>query len=177
MPSGSGRSLGAALVDLFKTGGHARSTYDRVSWRAQFSQMSRTKAGYAAMEAAGLSASIETQRKWLAGGETTAANRTKIHEAYRQLATGFDRGWSRAQYAITGRVTQGNDSRERGRGRNAPLRLDGTIGRWNRIEDAWAEGADPDEIERLFVEDVVVPNLGEGSHPWEFDGDDYEVTA
>jgi hypothetical protein len=181
MASGSGRTLGAALVDLFAGGRAAgvRTTYDRVGWRAQFAQLSKTKAGYAAMEAAGLEATIRTQRGWLAGDTVpTAANQAKIREAYRSMAGGFGRQWSTAQYAIKGRLTQGRDSRVRGERGTSPLRLDGRLGRWDRIEDAWTDGEpDPGEIERLFIQDVVVPNLGEGSYPWEFDGDWYEVNA
>lgn len=180
MASGSGRTLGRALADLFahsgKPGGR-RSTYDRTGWQAQFSQMSKTKAGYAAMETAGLSATTRTQRAWLSGDATASqANRSLIAEAYKTMQGGLDSRLQTAIYKISGRVTQGQDSRERGMGRSAPLRVDGNNGRWDRIEDIWNAGADPDDLETQFIEDVVDRDLGEGSYPWEFDGNWYEVT-
>lgn len=181
MATGRGRSLGGALADLFSQGGRAggqRSTYDRKGWRAQFSQLSTTKAGYAAMERAGLSATRETQRNWLSGTtEASKANQGLIAQAYAAMAGGWVPRWETAQYSIKGRLTQGRDSRERGYHGNSPLRLDGNLGIWGPIRDAWNDGADEDTIEELFVEFVVIPNLGEGSFPWEFDGDRYEVTA
>jgi len=181
MATGSGRTLGRALVDLFAHGGKpggARSTYDRVGWQAQFSQLSKTKAGYAAMEAAGLSATIRTQRAWLTGDATASPiNRGRIAEAYKSMQGGFDSRLQTAVLKISGRVTQGQDSRERGRGRSAPLRVDGNNGRWDRIEAIWNAGADPDDIETQYIEDVVDRDLGEGSYPWEFDGNWYEVST
>lgn len=182
MATGNGRSLGQALTALFATAGRPgspRSTYDRKGWRAQFSQLSSTKSGYAAMERAGLNATTRTQRGWLTGdAEASAENRGRIASAYLAMAGGWNaRRWEAAQYVIRGRLTQGNDSRERGYHGNSPLRLDGELGDWDPIEQAWDEGAPPDRIEALFIEFVVIPNLGEGSFPWEFDGDRYEVTA
>jgi hypothetical protein len=179
--SGSGRSLGEALVELFTTEGRAggrRSTYDAKGWQAQFSQLSSTKEGYAAMERAGLSATTRTQRGWLTGdAEPTRANRGLIAEAYRVMAGGFNPGWKAETYEVTGRVTMGSDSRVRGRQGNSPLRVDGRSGIWRRIEAEWNGKADPARLEELFVEDVIVEDLGEGSFPWEFDGNRYEVKA
>lgn len=181
MASGSGRTLGQALTALFATGGRPgspRSTYDRKGWRAQFSQLSATKSGYAAMERAGLNATTRTQRGWLTGDtEASATNRGFIAAAYQAMAGGWNPDWQPKQYVIRGRLTQGNDSRERGYHGNSPLRLDGRLGQWGPIQRAWDDGADPDTIEGLFIEFVVIPNLGEGSFPWEFDGDRYEVSA
>lgn len=182
MTTGSGRTLGTALTSLWTQGGRQgspRSTYDRKGWRAQFAQLSGTKSGYAAMQQAGLSATTRTQREWLAGTtEASKANQGLIAQAYAAMSGGWNSSrWNDAQYVIRGRLTQGADSRERGYHGNSPLRLDGRLGRWAPIERAWDDGADSETIEALFIEFVVIPNLGEGSFPWEFDGDRYEVTA
>lgn len=181
MAIGSGRTLGAALTALFAQGGRPgspRSTYDRKGWRAQFAQLSATKSGYAAMERAGLNATTRTQRGWLSGdSEASKANQGFIAQAYAAMSGGWNSGWNSRQYVIRGRLTQGRDSRERGYRGNSPLRLDGRLGNWGPIERAWNDGADAETIEALFIEFVVIPNLGEGSFPWEFDGDRYEVTA
>lgn len=181
MATGKGRSLGAALGDLFVQRGRPgglRSTYNRKGWRAQFAQLSSTQAGYRAMERAGLSATTETQTNWLRGRtEASKANQGLIAKAYAAMAGGWDRSWETKTYSIRGRVTQGNDSRVRGERGNSPLRIDGRSGEWDPVKDAWDEGADPDELGDLFITHVVVPDLGEGSFPWEFDGDWYEVTA
>jgi hypothetical protein len=178
---GNGQTLGAALMNLFTQGGRPgapRSTYDRKGWRAQFSQLSATKSGYAAMERAGLAASTRTQRGWLAGEtEASKANQGLIAAAYASMAGGWNPAWETKQFVIRGRVTQGRDSRERGYHGNSPLRLDGRLGNWAPIQRAWDDGADTDTVEALFIEFVVIPNLGEGSFPWEFDGNRYEVSA
>lgn len=179
MASGRGRTLGAALADLWRQGGRgggARSTYTATTWKGMFTQLSATQTGYAAMEAAGLSATTRTQRAWLSGDATpTPANQKLIEQAYQAMRGGFNRQYTSGEYRIRGRLTQGRDSRERGRRGNAPLRLDAGLGRWEAIEEIWNRSADPDELEQAFVRFVVNPNLGIGSHPWQFDGDDYEV--
>lgn len=181
MASGSGRTLGAALVDLFTTGGRpggARSSYHAKGWQAQFNQLSSTAAGYKAMEAAGVSATTRTQRGWLSGEVTpNTANRAGIAQAYALMRGGFGQGWKTAKFEISGRVTMGRDSRDRGSGGSSPLRVDGAEGRWDRIEEEFNGAADPDTIERLFITDVIEEDLGEGSFPWEFDGNWYTVTA
>lgn len=181
MATGRGRSLAEALGDLFAQGGRPgghRASYDRIGWRAQFSQLSSTRTGYAAMERAGLGATARTQRGWLTGDtEASKANQGLIAKAYAAMAGGWDRSWETKQYVIRGRVTQGRDSRERGFRGTSPLRIDGRSGDWDPIKDAWDQGAAPDVIGDLFITHVVVNDLGEGSFPWEFDGDRYEVTA
>lgn len=181
MATGKGRSLAEALGDLFTQGGRAggqRASYDRKGWQAQFAQLSSTKTGYAAMERAGLQASTRTQRGWLTGDVAASkANQGLIAKAYAAMAGGWDRSWETKQYVIRGRVTQGRDSRERGYRGNAPLRIDGRSGEWTPIRQAWDDGADAETIGDLFISFVVVNDLGEGSFPWEFDGDRYEVSA
>jgi hypothetical protein len=180
VPAGNGGTLGEALVDLWSTGGRpggARSSYTAQGWQAQFSQLSRTKAGYSAMERAGLSATIATQRNWLSGSATASrANQGLIEQAYHAMQGGFSAGWKTTEYQISGRVTIGADSRDRGNGRHSPLLVDGRDGDWARIEDAWNRGAGPEELERLFVEDVVLEIDGL-SDDIEFDGSSYTVRS
>ncbi len=181
MATGKGRSLAEALGDLFTQGGRSgghRSTYDRKGWQAQFAQLSGTKTGYAAMERAGLNATTRTQRGWLSGEvAATKANQDLIAKAYAAMAGGWDRSWEIKTFTIRGRVTQGRDSRERGYNGHAPLRIDGRSGEWDPIREAWDAGEDAETIGDLFISFVVVNDLGEGSEPWEFDGDRYEVSA
>jgi hypothetical protein len=179
--TGRGRSLGDALIGLFAQQGRPggrRHTYDRQGWRAQFAQLSSTTTGYAAMERAGLSATTRTQRSWLSGDVAASpANQELISKAYQAMAGGWSSSWEAKDFKISGRLTQGNDSRMRGFGRNAPLLINGSLGDWEPIEDAWNDGVDAETLEQLFIAHVVVPNLGTGSYPWKFDGDRYEVTA
>lgn len=182
MPRGSGRSLGAALTDLWRHGGRpggTRSSYTATGWKGQFTELTATKAGYAAMEAAGISATIETQRNWLAGRtEPRRATQDLIHQAYQSMRGGFDRStFADTDYEITGRVTLGRDSRERGMHGTSPLRIDGRVGDWTPIEQAWNDGAGQDTLEALFIQHVLIPDLGEGSHPWVFNGDFYLVVS
>lgn len=184
MASGNGASLGRALADLFSEGrgGGRLKSYTAKSWHAQFAQLSKTKSGYAAMERAGLSASLDTQRAWLRGDrDANAANQAKIADAYEQAAVGFPPAAAGAEFQITGVVTQGRDSRYRGRGGNSRLRVNTPSGRalarWDRLRDAWDAGDTPERLEELFVDDVVRPELGDGSYPWEFDGTSYLVEA
>lgn len=183
MASGRGSTLGAALVDLLGGAPVRRASYDRVGWRAQFSQLASTKAGYAAMEAAGLSATIRTQRAWLSGDAAASReNQGRIAEAYRAMSapTIDKRAWSSTPLKVKGRVTQGRDSRIRGQGRYGALVLQypgDPLTDWTGIAEAYEAGADPDRVEEAFVRDVVEPVLGQGSHPWQFDGNSYEVNA
>lgn len=185
MATGRGSTLGRALVDLLQQGalGGPRASYDRIGWRAQFSQLAGTQAGYRAMEAAGLSATIRTQRAWLSGDASASReNQSRIREAYQAMARGgIDRRrWENTPLSITGRLTQGNDSRVRGVGRHSPLRLQypgDPLTDWTNIADEFNDGADPDRIEQAFINDVVNVILGTGSFPWEFNGTSYEVRA
>lgn len=184
MASGNGTTLGAALMDLWSQGGRAggrRSTYDRKGWLAQFAQLSETKSGYAAMERAGLSASTRAQRGWLSGDSVASrANQDRIREAYAAMAGGWRPRWETTTYKISGRVTAANDSRVRGFGRHAPLRIDGTGATWTHIEREFDGEARPAVLEQLFIQYVIVPDIGDTSGSggtWEFDGDRYEVSA
>jgi hypothetical protein len=128
------------------------------------------------MERAGLSATVATQRGWLSGSATaTRANQGLIAQAYESMRGGFNPSWKTAEHQISGRITMGSDSRDRGNGQHSPFLVDGRDGRWDRIEDAWNRGADPDELEHLFVEDVILNAVDGISDSIEFDGASYTV--
>ncbi|MFJ3422022.1 hypothetical protein ACIPN8_37440 [Streptomyces sp. NPDC086082] len=58
----------------------------------------------------------------------------------------------------------------------APLRIDGTRGHWEEIEELWLAGdLTDDEFEDHFVDDVIVEDIGEGTDGWEFPGASYTV--
>lgn len=175
MAAGNGRSLGAALVDLWssksRTGG-GRNSYQAKSWRSQFVQLTGTRDGYRALERAGVSATLDTQRSWLQGRTVARADtQARIADAYRAMQGGFDSTWETAKYDIQGRITMGSDSRVR------TLRVDGRPGRWDRIRAEFDAGADPDKLEDLFIRDVIEEDIGEGSEPWTFNGGSYTVTT
>lgn len=182
MPSGSGSSLGAALVDLFgkytRPGG-ARASYHARGWHAQLSQLTGTQAGRQALDDAGLSVTGRTLRGWLATTqEPTRGNRDRIAAAYRWMAGGFDRRHlTNVVYAISGVVKLGRDVRDRGSGGTSPLRVDGSNGIWDEIEHLWGLPGTPGptSIEARFIVDVLINDLGEGSDRWEFPGTFYTV--
>ncbi|MGW0347631.1 hypothetical protein ACWDX8_13620 [Streptomyces anthocyanicus] len=70
----------------------------------------------------------------------------------------------------------GDDERTRGTVDAAPLRLDGSQGSWDEIEELWLAGELTDEeFEDHFIDDVIVEDIGEGTDGWEFPGDWYTV--
>jgi len=71
---------------LRQTGGPLKS-YRAKGWQAQLRQLGRVKRGEQARQAAGLSPSRETLRRWERGEQKPSrANRERIQEAYNQLA-------------------------------------------------------------------------------------------
>ncbi|MFF8931490.1 hypothetical protein ACF1AO_29960 [Streptomyces longwoodensis] len=65
----------------------------------------------------------------------------------------------------------GDDERERGKRRATPLRVDGSRGSWDEIEELWLAGELTDEdFEDHFIDDVIVAEIGEGTDGWEFPG-------
>ncbi|MGW7047955.1 hypothetical protein ACWGDT_35780 [Streptomyces avermitilis] len=77
---------------------------------------------------------------------------------------------------ISGTVKTGNDERERGTRRAAPLRIDGRRGDWTEIEELWNSGDLTDsDFEDHFIDDVVVADIGEGTDGWDFPGSSYVV--
>jgi hypothetical protein len=187
VPTGRGRSLGAAAVDLFERlfGGRVRTSYRAKGWHAQIRELTATAPGRAAADAAGLSPSATTLLAWLAERQVpNKANRELIDKAYRMMRGVFDDREVRKDIRLTGLVsfqsaTGRRDSRFRGRGGNAPLLIDGAGGVWEPIAEAWDRGVrDPDTIGYLFIEYVIIPDFGEiseGSWYSAFDGDWYEL--
>lgn len=194
MTTGRGRTLGHALVNLYDqlSGSTRRTSFKAKGWHAQLRELYSAKVGergratrIAAREAAGMGrVPIKQLTGWLTGRVTpNAANRALIGRAYRQLQGGFNDDALRTEIRISGQVTLYSngrrDSRIRGRGGRAPLRVDGTAGTWDRIGDEWDRGnRDPGNHEIYFILDVLEADIGEvsdGSWGTAFDGDWYEV--
>ncbi|MET7852328.1 hypothetical protein ABZT48_29705 [Streptomyces avermitilis] len=184
-PTGHGGSLGAALNNLLRsqvTPRHRLSTYNAKHWHAQLSQLTGTHRGYQALEEAGLDVTAKTLLNWLSDPEYNVRRsyRDLIHTAYENVAIvpadPIPDHVKNGQYEISGWVTTGTDRRERGTRDAAPLRIDGTRGDWDAIEELWAAGELPDdEFEDHFIDDVIVQDIGEGTDGWEFDGGSYSV--
>ncbi|MER6210869.1 hypothetical protein [Streptomyces sp. NPDC001642] len=70
----------------------------------------------------------------------------------------------------------GNDERERGNRRAAPPRIDASLGDWTDIEARWLAGAlRDDDLEDLFIDEIIVCDIGAGTDGWEFRGSSYTV--
>ena len=179
MATGSGNTLGEALLAAaLQLGGRPRlKSYTAKSWHPQIVKIVASPRGYAAANLVGLTASKRTVLAWLANEVTpNKENQAKIQAAYDVMAGKFPSEMTYAEYRITGQVTLGDDSRHRGGLDSAPLLIDGSAGTWGPIRSAWNSGhMTPEDFERLFIEHVIVEDLGEGSEPWMFDGSDYDV--
>lgn len=183
MPRGSGDNLGRALLRAIADAaggivGRLKS-YTAKGWHAQISKLTENPRGYEAAASVGLSVNRRTLMDWLAERrEPTAENRRKIAEAYEVMAGRWPTSVERAQIEIAGTVKMGADERERGTGNTAALVVDGSVGDWSRIREAWESGEElnDDDIEEWFGEDVIEEDLGEGSEPWEFPGGSYTVS-
>ncbi|MEV8547312.1 hypothetical protein [Streptomyces sp. NPDC051572] len=184
-PTGRGGSLGAALNDLLRaqvTPRHRLSTYNAKYWHAQLSQLTGTRRGYEALETAGLDVRPDTLFKWLSDPEYNVRRgyRDLIHTAYENVAIvpadPIPDHVRSGQYEISGSVTTGTDERVRGTRDAAPLRIDGSRGGWDAIEELWIAGElTADEFEDRFIEDVIEQDIGAGSDGWEFGGSSYSV--
>ncbi|MFJ2885479.1 hypothetical protein ACIO53_05515 [Streptomyces sp. NPDC087305] len=133
-------------------------------------------------ETAGLDVRPDTLFKWLSDPEHNVRRgyRDLIHTAYENVAIvradPIPDHIKRGQYKISGVVRTGNDERTRGTRDAAPLRIDGTRGNWEEIEELWLAGdLTDDEFEDHFVDDVIVEDIGEGTDGWEFPGASYTV--
>lgn len=183
MATGSGNSLGAALLDLAAELGGAprKSSYSAKGWHAQISRLTATKAGYKAADRVGLNVTERTLKDWLAERvEPNKANQELIYRAYVLAGGGKWPDWERKEFRIYGVVAQGGDSRDRGTLDIAPLLIDGTeasASTWAEFREAWesGDGMTEDDIEDHFS-DVIVDDIG-GSEPWDFPGTAYTVTA
>ena len=184
-PTGRGNSLGAALGDLLRsqvTARHRLSSYTAKHWHAQLSQLTGTRRGYQALEDAGLGVTTQTLINWLSDPEYNVRRsyRDIIHTAYENAALvpadPIPDHFKRGQFEISGTVKTGDDERDRGTRDAAPLRIDGTRGRWDDIEALWLTGElTDDEFEDHFIDDVIVEDIGEGTDGWEFPGAVYAV--
>ncbi|MFE7647524.1 hypothetical protein [Streptomyces phaeoluteigriseus] len=67
----------------------------------------------------------------------------------------------------------GNDERERGTRRAAPLRIDASRGDWTDIETLWLAGDLRDDD--LVIDEIIVADIGAGTDGWEFSGSSYSV--
>ncbi|MEH0582533.1 hypothetical protein QBA54_50755 [Streptomyces sp. B21-108] len=175
MAEGTGGSLGHALINAIAAaaGGTigVRRSYTAKGWHAQISKLTSSPRGYQAAASVGLSANERTLRNWLAEKvEPTAANQRLIDKAYRVMAGRWPAEIENRRIDIHGLVKIGDDERERGgsSGR-APLTVDGSVGDWRQMREAWAGGdIDEEDFEEAFIEDVLEADLGDSSEPWEF---------
>ncbi|MFD8228524.1 hypothetical protein ACFV16_30745 [Streptomyces massasporeus] len=184
-PTGRGHSLGAALNDLLRsqvTPRHRLSSYNAKHWHAQLSQLTATHRGQQALQDAGLHVTTHTLINWLSDSEYNVRRsyRDLIHTAYENVAVvpadPLPDHIKRGQYEISGIVKTGDDERERGNRRTAPLRIDGSRGNWDHIEELWLAGElTDDDLEDHFIDDVIVEDIGEGTDGWEFPGVSYSV--
>ncbi|MEU3620681.1 hypothetical protein ABZ725_51880 [Streptomyces sp. NPDC006872] len=184
-PTGHGGSLGGALNDLLRsqvTPRHRLSSYNARHWHAQLSQLTATHRGYQALEDAGLHVTTKTLVNWLSDPEYNIrrGHRDLIHTAYENTAIvpadPIPDHVKDGQFEISGLVKTGDDERERGTRRAAPLRIDGSRGDWDEIEALWMAGELTDhDFEDHFIDDVIVADIGEGTDGWDFPGSSYAV--
>ncbi|MFJ9752623.1 hypothetical protein [Streptomyces chartreusis] len=184
-PTGRGQSLGAALNDLLHsqvTPRHRLSSYTAQHWHAQLSHLTASQRGHHALEDAGLNVTTKTLINWLSDPEYNVRRSyiDVIHTAYENAAVvpadPIPDHIKNGQFEISGTVKTGDDERERGTRRAAPLRIDGSRGHWGAINELWLAGELTDEeFEDHFVDDVIVSDIGEGTDGWEFPGALYDV--
>ncbi|MFG2440735.1 hypothetical protein [Streptomyces sp. NPDC048508] len=184
-PTGRGGSLGAALGDLLRTQvtpRHRLSTYSAKYWHAQLSQLTGTGCGYEDLDTASLDVCPDTLIKWLSDPEYNVRRsyRDLIHTAYENVAFVAAEPLTdivkNGQYEISGLVKTGADERERGNQRAAPLRIDASRGDWSEIERLWLAGdLRDDDLEDLFIDEIIVADIGAGTDGWEFSGSSYAV--
>ncbi|MEH0500511.1 hypothetical protein QBA79_44015 [Streptomyces scabiei] len=146
------------------------------------SQLTATHRGQQALADAGLHVTAKTLINWLSDAEYNVRRSYLdiIHTAYENVAVvpadPIPRHIKRGQYEISGIVKTGDDERTRGTVDAAPLRIDGTRGQWDAIEELWFAGElSDDEFEDHFIDDVIVEDIGEGTDGWEFPGASYAV--
>ncbi|MGW7067127.1 hypothetical protein ACWGII_14285 [Streptomyces sp. NPDC054855] len=184
-PTGRGDCLGAALGDLLRsqvTPRHRLSSYTAKHWHAQLSQLTATHRGQQALTDAGLHVTTKTLLNWLSDSEYNVRRSYLdiIHTAYENVAIvpadPIPDPIKQGQFEISGDVKTGDDERTRGTRAAAPLRIDGSRGNWDTIEELWLAGElTDDEFEDHFIDDVIVEDIGEGTDGWEFPGASYSV--
>ena len=157
-----------------------RRSYQAKGWHAQISKLTSSPRGYQAAAKVGLSANDRTLRDWLTERrEPSKQNRSLIDKAYRLMAGHWPEEIENKKFRISGEVSLGDDTRDRGNGVHAPLEIDGSeagLGGWDRMRRAWNAGdVDEEDFEDWFVEDVLEADLGEMSQAPEFPGGSYSV--
>lgn len=182
-------ALGRALLRVWGPG--AKKSYKAVGWHAQLSQITAVKEGSAAADKAGLHVKqARTIKNWLSEKTTpTPRDQRLIAKAYHILAGRWNSANETRHYAIDGLI----DSGDRIEGRVLHIGSgDYESARWDRLAAEFDAGdPDPLEIERLFIEDVIVPDIGEssprigqsgtddeewqGEYGWDFPGSFYTV--
>lgn len=184
--TGAGTSLGGALRSALSkvSMGGARGSYTRATAAGQFRQLFGSDRGYKALKDAGLEVKqARTMAGWLDGStHPNKANAGAINRAYEAMRRGGTPEWVRnGRMEISGLVGYGEDVRDRGSGRNSPLRVNlGAATRngagWDGIDRAVADG-DDDTLEGLAAEMVAKdPPLGD-DYPWFFPGSSYTVSV
>lgn len=181
MPTGRGRTLGAALRAAFRASGWATGR-EAKGWHARLSAMTNTAKGQHALIDAGLVPGEHARnwRRWLAEDRAMSpANQEKLAQAYREYR--LPREIRTATAKISGEIrTEGNTFRDRG-GSEAPLQIshrgqDSTTAhdeRWDRVEDKWLAGVDADELEDVYYDEVISDDLDMSE--WETTGSGYSV--
>lgn len=183
-------ALGKALIDFW--GGGAKKSYRAVGYRAQILQLVSVKEGSAAADKAGLHVKQRrTIENWISGKTVPSArDQRKIAQAYHILAGRWNPADGARRYGITGLIDSGDRLEQRtlniGQG-------DYESSSWTRIAAVYDAGdPDPMVIEQLFIEDVIVPDIGEssprpdqmfsseedweGEYGWSFPGQYYTIT-
>lgn len=173
------RSLGAALRELWEQPSSIQTRRQVKGWHAQISALTKTPRGYEAAHKAGLHIKQRrTLEGWLAQTiQPSAANKRLINAAYRLMVGQWDESVERRDYRIHGSIDSGDREEVR------ELIIDGRAGDWGPIIDAYLNGASDQELEDLFIENVIVEDLGPTSprrgsdyeYGWGFPGSDYAV--
>ncbi|MER5410846.1 hypothetical protein [Streptomyces sp. NPDC002769] len=113
---------------------HRLASYSAKHWHAQLGQLTGTRRGYEALDAAGLDVRPDTLIKWLSDLEydVRRSYRDLIHTAYENVAIvpadPIPDTVKDGRFEISGLVKTGADERERGTRRAAPLRIDASRG-------------------------------------------------
>lgn len=148
-------------------------------WHAQISALTKSSRGYEAAAKVGLHVKQErTLKNWLSQTtEPRSRDKALINAAYRYMVGAWDPSVQNRTYSITGDIDSGDRTQDR------ELIIDGSSGDWQPIIDAYLNGASDQELEDLFIEHVIVEDIGESSprpgsdneYGWGFPGNNYEI--
>lgn len=162
-------ALGRALLSVWGDG--PKKSYKAKNWHAQFSKLTEVSGGSAAATAAGLDPSESTAIRWLKDiQEPSKKHQDQIARAYAILAGTWQPANETREYRIYGKIDSGDRVETR------TLIIDGRNGMWDRIRDEYNRGGlTAADAEELFVVDVIIEDIGEGSEGWAFPGTSYTV--